>query len=149
MCQVFFLELGIFSSIHSRSGVVLNVSLNRLAQFEPSLGQVVHLLEVEPELRTVAEEAGKAQGCVRGDRAAAMNDVANARGGDAASHCQRVLRKAERQGLKPGPLFGSLGMTKQAAEKSMNPCEIREIHPAGAKAQLLLSGICGTTEVVP
>jgi hypothetical protein len=38
---------------------------------------------------------------------------------------------------------------KQAAEKGLKSGEILEIHPAGAKAQPLLSCICGPTEVVP
>jgi hypothetical protein len=65
---------------HSRPGVGLNVPLNRFAQFKASLGQVVHLLEVEPELRAVAEELRQAERRVGRDRSAAMNDVANARG---------------------------------------------------------------------
>jgi hypothetical protein len=38
---------------------------------------------------------------------------------------------------------------KEAAEKGQNLGEFPEKHPAGAKAQPLLSGICGPTEVVP
>jgi 23S rRNA (uracil1939-C5)-methyltransferase len=38
---------------------------------------------------------------------------------------------------------------KQAAEKGLGLSEIPQKHPAGAKAQRLLSGICGTTKVVP
>jgi hypothetical protein len=38
---------------------------------------------------------------------------------------------------------------KEAAEKVLNPGKIPEKHPSGAKAQPLLSGICGTTKVVP
>src|ERR1035437_8802713 len=38
---------------------------------------------------------------------------------------------------------------KQTPEKGQNLGEIPEKHPAGAKAQRLLSGICGTTKVVP
>jgi len=47
--------------VHSRPGIGFYVALNRLAQFKPCLGQVVHLLEVEPELRSVAEELCQAQ----------------------------------------------------------------------------------------
>jgi hypothetical protein len=82
---------------HSRPGVGLNFPLNRLTQFKASLGQVVHLLEVEPELRAFAEELRQAQRPIGRDRSAAMNDVANARGGDANFHRQRVLRNAERE----------------------------------------------------
>jgi hypothetical protein len=38
---------------------------------------------------------------------------------------------------------------KQAAEKVLNPGKIPEKHPSVAKAKPLLSGICGTTKVVP
>jgi hypothetical protein len=40
--------------IQSRPGVGLNVPLDCLAQFEPGFGEIVHLLEVEPELWAVA-----------------------------------------------------------------------------------------------
>jgi hypothetical protein len=38
---------------------------------------------------------------------------------------------------------------EQAAEKGLDLSEIPKKHPAGAKAQRLLSGTCGTTKVVP
>jgi hypothetical protein len=38
---------------------------------------------------------------------------------------------------------------KQAAEKGLNSSEITEYSSAGAKAQRLLSAICGTTKVMP
>jgi hypothetical protein len=37
--------------------VSFSVVLDGLAQFKPGFGQVVHLLEVEPEFWAVAEEA--------------------------------------------------------------------------------------------
>jgi hypothetical protein len=41
------------------------------------------------------------------------------------------------------------GTASQAAEKGLNLREKSEKHPAGAKAQPLLSASCGTTKVVP
>ncbi len=38
---------------------------------------------------------------------------------------------------------------EKSAKNGLNLCEIREKHPAGAKAPHLIGGICGTTEVVP
>ena len=56
----------------------------------------MHLLEVEPEFGTVAEEAGQTQGGVGRDGALAVDDLPNARGGNTNLERQGILREAQR-----------------------------------------------------
>jgi len=91
-----FAYASVRDQFHLRPSVSLNLPLNPLVQLEPCLGQVVHLLEVEPELRAVAEELRQAQSSIGRDRSPAMNDVADTRGRNANFHRQRVLRNAQR-----------------------------------------------------
>ncbi len=54
------LESALFS-LRSHPGVGLHIALNGAAQFVPCIGKVVHLLKVQPELRVLREEGGRAQ----------------------------------------------------------------------------------------
>src|ERR1700722_15883366 len=63
-----------------------HLGFNRLGQSEFGFGEVVHLLKVEPELRAIVEEAGKAQSRVGSDGSLASNNLTDARGRHANDH---------------------------------------------------------------
>jgi len=71
--------------------VGLNLTFNGMFQFDLCLGQVMHLLQVQPELRAVPKEASKAKRRIRRDGASAMNNVPDARRRYANLHGQGIL----------------------------------------------------------
>jgi hypothetical protein len=73
-----------------------NVAFDGILQFQTRFGQVVHLLEIEPEFGAVAKETGQAQSGIGRDGAFAVDNFADAGGRDANLERQGVLRDAER-----------------------------------------------------
>src|ERR1700733_1886822 len=90
--------LGTATGPSTLAGVYLYFTLNDFLRLEPGFREVVHLLEVHPELRTVAEETAQAQRGIRGNGAPAVHDLADASSRDVNLHGQRVL--ADLQGKK-------------------------------------------------
>ena len=67
-----------------------HVALYRHAIFRPCLGQIVHRLQIDPELGAGAKEARKPQRGIRRHRPLALDDGADARRGHAQGERERV-----------------------------------------------------------
>lgn len=73
----------------------MNLTLNNRTKLPPDAGQIMHALQAHLELRAVAGKPAKAERRVRGHRTLALDDRADAVGGDTQRQRQSVYGQSK------------------------------------------------------